>query len=235
MQKSNGGFRLSQSGRRPRLARLARAALLSAIVLAGGSTSLKAQDLRVLPVDEAAEDPGLFAFRAQVQRAVAERDTAALLAIVDPDIKLSFGDDYGVARFREMLADPEAGTWAELGTVLALGGRFYDDSTFAAPYTFTDAPDKVDPFEALIAIGDSVPVHAGPSDDAEMVATLSFDVVRREWEGRDPLPDGWTAVRLADGTLAYVRSRWVRSPIDHRAIFSRQGGRWWMTIFIAGD
>ena len=41
--------------------------------------------------------------------------------------------------------------------------------------------------------------------------------------------------RLAGGSLGYVRSRSVRSPIDHRAIFSRRDGRWWMITFIAGD
>ena len=60
-------------------------------------------------------------------------------------------------------------------------------------------------------------------------------MVRLEWEGREPLPEGWTVVRLADGSLAYVQSDSVRSPIDHRAIFSRRNGRWRMTIFIAGD
>lgn len=194
-----------------------------------------AQEARVLPVDEAVEDAGFFAFRAALQRAIAVRDTAALLAVIDPEIKLSFGGDYGSERFREMLADASAETWTELGTVLALGGRFYDDSTFAAPYTYTDSPDQVDPFEALIALGDSVPVYAAPGDDAEVVAHLSFGVVRNEWERRDPLPEGWAAVRLGDGTLAYVRSRSVRSPIDYRAIFSRRGGRWWMITFIAGD
>ena len=208
-------------------------ALLLATFMARGS--LQAQEARVLPVDEAAEDAGFFAFRARLQRAIAERDTVALLAVVDPDIKLSFGGDYGIARFREMVADPSEQVWTELGTVLALGGRFYGDSTFAAPYTFTDSPNGVDPFEALIAIGDSVPVHAAPGDDADVLATLSFDVLRHAWDSRDPVPDGWTAVRLQDDTIAYVRSRSVRSPIDHRAIFSRRDGRWWMITFIAGD
>ncbi len=174
-----------------------------------------------------------------LQRAIAERDTAGLLAAVDPEIKLSFGGDYGLASFRQWWvadsADGTAGIWSELGTVLALGGRFYDDSTFAAPYTFTDSPNEADPFEALIALGDSVPVHVSPSNDAEVVATLSFGVVRSEWRLDDPIPEGWAAIRLDDETLAYVRSRSVRSPIDYRAIFSRRDGRWRMVTFIAGD
>jgi hypothetical protein len=226
---------VTRAARLARVTRLAPAVLFVAALLAGGSPSLAAQELRVLPVDEAVQDPAFFAFRAGLQRAIVERDTASLLAVVHPEIKLSFGGDYGIDRFREMLVDPAEGVWVELGTLLALGGRFYDDSTFAAPYTFTDSPDEADPFEALIAIGDSVPVHAAPEEGAEVVALLSFDVVRHEWELESSLPEGWTAVRLEDETVAYVRSRSVRSPIDYRAIFMRREGRWRMTIFIAGD
>lgn len=228
MRKGNRKDRAGRPARGPWIA------LLLALFTAGGS--LEAQEARVLPVDEAAKDAGFFAFRARLQRAVAERNTTALLAVVHPDIKLSFGDDYGIESFREgWLAGPEPGIWGELGTVLALGGRFQDDSTFAAPYTFTESPGEMDPYEALIVISDSVPVHAAPSDDSDVVANLSFDVVRHEWDSDDPVPEGWVAVGLQDGTLGYLRSRFVRSPIDHRAIFSRQKGRWWMTIFIAGD
>ncbi|MGH7588458.1 MAG: hypothetical protein ACRELU_07695 [Gemmatimonadota bacterium] len=218
---------------RGRLHRLALAVLLAVVLTTG---SLGAQEARVLPVDEAVKDAGFFAFRARLQRAIAERDTTALLAVVHPEIKLSFGGDYGISSFRDWwLGDSTAGLWSELGTVLALGGRFYDDSTFAAPYTFTESPGEADPFEALIALSDSVPVHAAPDADAEVAAVLSFHIVRHEWQHDDPVPEGWTPVRLAGGSLGYVRSRSVRSPIDHRAIFSRRDGRWWMITFIAGD
>jgi hypothetical protein len=219
--------------RRVRKGRPALAAILPALLTAG---SLGAQEARVLPVDEAARDAGFFAFRARLQRAIAERDTTALLAVVDPDIKLSFGDDHGIERFRETwLADSEPRIWAELGTVLALGGRFYDDSTFAAPYTFTESPDEADPFEALIALGDSVPLYAAPDDHADIVGTLSFDVVRHAWDLPGLVPEGWVAVRLRDGTVAYATSATVRSPIYFRAIFDRRAGRWRMNAFIAGD
>lgn len=196
---------------------------------------------RVLPVDEAAQVPGFFAFRARLQRAVAEHDTAALLAAVDSAVKLSFGGAAGIDDFRrEWLEGSGEDVWTELGTVLALGGRFLDDSTFYAPYTFlpygSEEPPGYDPFEALIALGEAVPVREGPEADADTVDVLSFDVVRPEWRvsEADP-PEGWTAVRLDDGSLGFVRSAAVRSPIDYRAVFSRRAGGWRMTIFIAGD
>lgn len=216
---------------------------LVALTLPAG---LAAQDVdsmvRVLPVDEAAQDPGFFAFRASLQRAIAERDTTAVLAVVDSTIKLSFGGDAGIDWFVEFwLESPDGDIWVELGAVLALGGRFMGDSLFYAPYTFNafaagERPPEYDPYEALIAIDDAVPVLAAPEPGADTLAVLSFHLVLHEWRTAvaEP-PAGWTAIRLADDALGFVRTRSVRSPLDYRAVFERREGCWRMTMLIAGD
>jgi len=35
--------------------------------------------------------------------------------------------------------------------------------------------------------------------------------------------------------IGFVASRYVRSPVDHRAIFSFRDGRWWLMAYVAGD
>ncbi|MGD8496937.1 MAG: hypothetical protein PVF05_12180 [Gemmatimonadales bacterium] len=196
---------------------------------------------RLLPVDEASRDPAFFAFRARLQQAVAARDTAAVIAVLDPQVCLSFGGDVGVQRFRDLwLGDREESLWVELGTVLALGGRFYGDTIFMAPYTFGayrgDEPPGFDPFGSLFALGDAVPVYARPDEGASPIDELSFEMVDEEWRREEAdTPEGWTALRMEDGTLGYVRSSFVRSPIDYRAIFARRDGEWRLTAFVAGD
>ena len=229
---------------------------IPAIAVFAGSTvlapDLAAQEAdtlpRVFPVDEADENPGFFAFRARLLRASAERDTAALLAVVDSTIKLSFGGSAGIEDFRrEWLDSPENDIWVELGAALSLGGRFWNDSSFYAPYTFhpfagREEPPGYDPYGSLIVVDDAVPVLSAPrprraeETGADTLAVLSFAVVSHEWRTSvaDP-PAGWTAIRLADGPLGFVESRFVRSPNDYRAIFTRRGTEWRMTIFIAGD
>jgi len=94
----------------------------------------------------------------------------------------------------------------------------------------------VDPFQALIALDEAVPVFAAPGSGPDTLAVLSFQTVRHEWRPSvASAPAGWVAVRLPDGSLGFVESDAVRSPLDYRAIFTRTGGRWWMTVFIAGD
>jgi hypothetical protein len=79
----------------------------------------------LVPADEAADCPGFVAFRTNLQQIIKRKDSAALLEIVDPKIRTSFGDDNGRDTFRRMLAEPAADgdAWNELSAVLALGGR----------------------------------------------------------------------------------------------------------------
>lgn len=190
---------------------------------------------RILPVDQAARDPALFAFRARVATAVAARDTATLLAATAPDVMLSFGGDIGRDLMLSWLRDPVShgrDLWVELGAALALGGTFRDDTLFVAPYTFTTFPRSRDSWEDLVVIDGGVRVRSAPDPAARVLATLAFEVVAAP---ADTSGGDWARVRLRDGRTGYVARRFVRSPIDCRASFERRGGRWWLTSLVAGD
>jgi hypothetical protein len=67
------------------------------------------------------------------------------------------------------------------------------------------------------------------------VATVSWHVVE-DASGDDAAEAGaWRRVRLGDGRIGYMGSGDLRSDIDYRAIFERRGGRWLLTVFVAGD
>lgn len=188
----------------------------------------------LLPVDEAVTRPDFFAFRAQLQAALARRDLDAVLPMISPDVKLSFGGDHGMEglmlMWRPRAADSEL--WGTLSQVLALGGTF-DGDMFAAPYVYSRWPRDVDPFEHVALVAADVPVRTAPREDAAVLVRGSFDVlplVRTNTE-----VEGWTAVRAGNGGTGYVAAALARSPIDYRAFFERRDGRWQMVIFLAGD
>ena len=55
-------------------------------------------------------------------------------------------------------------------------------------------------------------------------------------EAAEPYAESeWTRIKLRDGRTGYISSRYVRSPIDYRAVFNKMDGRWRMTAFVAGD
>jgi len=213
--------------------RLAPQALAGAVVMLAVVAAAPAIR-RLDPVDEARQQPDFLAFRTELQQTVAKRDVEALLRIVHPQIKNGFGGDDGIAAFRRLwrLDEGNSELWAELGAVLSLGGTFQGPETFVAPYVFSRWPDDLDSFDHVAVVGSGVRVRSGPSTDTRPLESLTFAILRRG-DGGDEQP--WTPVVLADGRKGFVASRYVRSPVGYRAYFSRAGGRWQMTLLVAGD
>lgn len=198
-----------------------------------------AQVGKLLPTDEAVRDPQLFAFRAQLQAAIARRDVQAVLDAVHPNIKNGFGGNDGFEEFKKQwkLTGPSQDTsplWDELGTVLALGGSFQNKDNFVAPYVFSKWPERTDAFEHVAVVGTGVRVRSQPGAQGAILTSLTFDVV--QVQPRTPgLPADWTPVKLRDGRKGFIASRYVRSSVDYRAFLTRESGRWRLTFFVAGD
>jgi hypothetical protein len=206
--------------------------LLVLLVLWPGIVSAQS---RLLPVDQAASVPDFLRFRTQLKDALARRDAAAVLAVVSPDIKLSFGGDEGFAAFKTLWRpeSPDSPLWETLSTVLSLGGTFAGDGTFTAPYVFANWPQDKDAFTFVAAIRPGVRVRRAPDSRAAVVATLDYTIV----ELLDPsAPDPtWSKIKTPDGKIGFVDARMVRSPIDYRVRFEKIDGHWRMTFFLAGD
>jgi hypothetical protein len=208
--------------------------LLSAVVVLLSAAAVAAQE-PLLPVDEASRRPGFFSFRAQLQRAIAGHDTTALLAIVHPQIKNSFGGNDGIDEFRTMwnIGAADSRIWEVLGTLLALGGSFQGDSTFVAPYVFSRWPETLDAFEHIAVIGTDVRVRSQPNTAAPVITVASFAILPVDRRAEET--EQWIAVRVDGGRSGYIASRFARSPIDYRAIFREEGGQWKLVTLVAGD
>ena len=190
------------------------------------------------PADEASQDPSFVAFRTSLLDALAKKDKAFVIGILDPDIKVSFGPDHGVAGFErhwELDRPQSSDLWRELTTVLSLGGRLREGDgavEFWAPYTFTDFPNDWDAFESAAILGANVNVRASPGNDSPILEQLTFDVVRTT--GQDT--GEWVKIVTPGGKEGYVARRYIRSPIDYRAAFVKGAtGGWRMRLLVAGD
>lgn len=204
----------------------------------------KAHSVRFLPVDEAARQPDFFTFRAQLQAAVARHDVAAVTAALSPDIVNMIDGERGVAEFRAVWSPGHAdggfrdGLWHELATVMALGGAFQPDGSFAAPYVSSswprDVPDSDDAGSIAVAIvGDGVRVRATPDVNAPVLATVGFVIL----QGAAGAPDvaDWMPVRLEDGRTGFVARRYARTLFDRWATFRKVDGHWQLAAFLEGD
>lgn len=188
-----------------------------------------AQSPGVLPVDEATRDSGLVAFRRDVLAALARDDTAAVLASFSPQVTLDLGGGEGIAVLRERLRERDV--WRELVEVLSNGGRFEVDSTFYAPWWFH--VDLDDPFDQWVVIGDGVRMREAPRASAAVVATLPRMVVSDD-SAATADPD-WVPIRLPDGRRGFVAARFLRRTVGYRVGIRREGGRWRIVAFLAGD
>ena len=187
------------------------------------------------PVDEAAKDPSLLAFRDTLIGIATRRDSAALHARLHQTVKFSFGDSRGGPsaffahwkRFHSMDS-----LWTVMKDVLDHGGRLAPDKSFRAPWTFEALPDTLDAFEYVVVRDSGAVAWPAPDSSQAPVGTLSYEIVRAV----NVKPDStWRPVKLADGRTVYVAKRHVRSPIEWRIGMRKYGARWMIDFFVAGD
>lgn len=202
----------------------------------------------MLPVDEGKLDASFRAFREKTLQAAKRRDAKYILSIVDPKIQNTFGDNNGIEEFKEMwkLDSAESEFWGEFIAVLENGGVFFKrrgapkNQIFHAPYTFTQFPADLDGIEYQSIFGNNVNLRSRPEMNAPVVASLSYNIVRVDYENSVKAPNKedeylWLKVETLGGKKGFVSARYVRSPVDYRAIFEKRNGRWKLVVFIAGD
>lgn len=185
--------------------------------------------------DQCSSDPDFADYRRRLERAVRARDPAALRALVSPDIKVDFGGNAGFAAFARAwnLDRPrQSRLWQELAQVMRLGCRREQD-LLVMPAYFSALPEGADPSEVMVAL------RAGAVWPRKAVTGAPIGRFRRgqvlALSGPHPGPGSWVPVRLSPVVDGYVRAADVRSPLDYRALFGREGGRWRLTAFVAGD
>jgi len=193
----------------------------------GGTPPLVAGP-KLVPVDEGAKDAEFARYRNDLADAILRRNTEGVLALIDPNMRTSFGGDGGTDAFRTLLAKKE--TWDQLQFVISNGGKFRgegDERSFWAPYVYAAWPEGFDAFQSLAITSMRVPMRESADPNSRVVATLSYDIVTRgAAEGQ---------ISTSDGKAGYVDPRTLWSPVGHRAGFSKKGGRWRMDAWVAGD
>jgi hypothetical protein len=189
---------------------------------------------RLPPVDRCAADDSFSRFRAELKNAVGGKDREHLLGLLADDIMVDFGGGHGRAAFIDhwKLGQPgESRLWAELAEILRLGCTIQGD-TASSPSLLGQLSPERDAFMTLLAVKPGAALRAGPSDDSPVIRRLDWDLLTVEPKGA---VEGWFPIELGDRGTGFVRWEHVRSPVDYRAVFSRQNGEWRMTVLVAGD
>ncbi len=215
--------------------------------------AVAAEQMKLLPVDEASAEPGFAAFRAELIKAVEKRDAGFVRAIVSPDIELST-EDQGMEDFERIWSpdDPDSDLWGELGDILALGGSWNNHRQFCAPYVASKWPARVNENDYLAVTARNVNLRTDCARTAPVVAVLSYDLVAwaenpaKSASAAAPQTnaehaviykgeEGWIKVRTVTGKKGCLLEQYVRSPLDYRACFEKIKGKWMMTVLAAKE
>jgi hypothetical protein len=220
--------------------------ITTCLVLLVATLATVGQERFLRPIDEAGLDPSFLAFRNKLIAAVERRDARYLVSILDPKVKMSFGEEEGVGDFKRVFSinNRNAQFWGDFLAALKLGGSFLREGDkrtglFYSPYTYSTFPEDLDSYDESVIIGKNVPLRRDPRPNAPVVATLSYNIVRVQHEtlpksGRSEYP-GWLLLKTLGGLEGFVRQRSVRSAIDWRAGFEKKRGRWVLVNFNSGD
>jgi hypothetical protein len=194
--------------------------------------------LRLQPIDEAPQDQSFLQFRNELISAISEKNSAFLLSVTSPTIKIGFGDNPNtVEEFARVwhLDSPDSPLWNDLGTTLGLGGTFttkLGQKQFCAPYVSSAWPPGADSFSYVAVTARNVRLRAQAEPSAQILGNLSYNVIKLlDWN----VDRSWAKVTTEGNETGYVSGKFVRSPIDYRAFFSQVDGKWILTAFVAGD
>ena len=201
------------------------------------------------PVDEAAQDPTLVAFRDSLRAKVAARDLDAVLANSCPDIYLDYTGDGGRDELRDFLdIDPEtlpefdrhhAGRiseahWVSLEETLSTPGFFDDEGEFWMPHQWQiTLPADLDPDLAYFVSGQNVSLRQSPELGAPVLDLISHEVVIiRDF---NQFAD-YQSVLLTDGTQGYMHNDFLWPMTSYRAaLVKSDSGAWQLCTFTFGD
>jgi len=209
--------------------------LIIIILLFSGSSLVWAE--KFYPKDESNKDASFLKFQGQLEKAIEKKDHVFILSIVDPNIKISFGDNGGIEGFKKewQPEQPNSKLWKVLKKITALGYA-KERGTFTAPYHFDRFPDKYNPFQFAAITGKSVNLRVQPSLKSQVVEVLSFDIVEVT-DGRAIKAEGvtWLKIKSPNGEEGFVSDKFIQSPIGYRAGFEKMQDKWRMIFFIVGD
>lgn len=194
---------------------------------------------KVLPsVDDVQGKADLEAGLNKLRSAVANRDVAALQAMLKDKILFSFDEgESGKAGFLRQwrlvgsLVDPaNSDLWQEMGTALGRGGGWVGN-TYCFPRAYAAWPDECDFSDYALVVRDGVTFYHGPNRHSPVMGQLQAEIVRVP----AGLDGAWVQIINKDGHKGYVEQSDLAQAVGYRGCMEKDKGSWRLQSFVAGD
>jgi hypothetical protein len=205
---------------------------LAALLLV--TTPANAFPRRLPPVEQCSGDRGFVNFRNGLQDAVAKRNRAALLAMLAPDVLVSFGGDNGRDAFAKHWSfDPKeyGNIWGQLTTMLKLGCSNSEHirmiPSLSGQLNDSDADEA---FEVRLVLP-GAKLFKKPGERRTAAGVPAWALAKVTNSGGDL----WTGVKLPDGRQGFISDDDLYEPLGYRMLVEKRKGKWMITAFVAGD
>lgn len=193
---------------------------------------------------------GLEKALGRLEHFVAERDALGLQEMLAPDVMVNFMD--GDPRmFMESweLTDPataaQSEVWSLLTAIIAGKGAIVNEELgiYAFPQYYANWPERYDILDHALVNGENVNVRATPSADGQIVAQLSYELVKSSLTSPDAVYETiggekhpWIEIeRVRDGLKGYVWGKYIATGYDYRLGMQAYDKSWKITYLIGGD
>ena len=173
-------------------------------------------------------------FRSGLRDAVAKRNRPALIAMLAPDVLVSFGGDSGRDAFAKRWSfDPReyGNIWDQLETMLRLGcansGKIRLIPSLSGQLDQYGADEA---FEIRLVLP-GARLFKKPGDAHTAAPLRAWSLATATNSGGDL----WTGVKLADGREGFISDDDLYEPLGYRMLVEKRKGKWVITAFVAGD
>lgn len=208
--------------------------------------------IKVMAVDESAQDAGFQAFYAALKMAVAARDLDGLMTMIDPGRIVSApGQPAGMTTFVtqwSLTYNPRRSElWTRLGDVLEMGVAQRDAAFespgfgYASPLAEGILDEQIDPEDRAVIRGKQVRLRSAAGLQGEVLDELTWEIVkvveapaaRNETRSGNKLYPWWEVVTYS-GQRGFVYGKLLQAAVDDTARFEQVDGQWKIVRFSRG-
>jgi hypothetical protein len=219
--------------------------------------SLSAQQKPYPPRDETSTDPSLASFVADMKKAVTSRDQAWIKKSLADDAESSVDSDLNKDAFiKNWDVDNDSSEfWRIVSRAMDMGGVFLHDTAdhlgkfqFVFPYTYAlDLSIEDDFYDMGVITGNNVNLRSKPDTKGEVVAHLSYDIIRFMTDAKEGLqitsgangmgePEWYKIETYGKDKKGWVNWRYVYNLMGPRLFLHKESsGRWKISALITGD
>ncbi|MBK9981710.1 MAG: SH3 domain-containing protein [Saprospiraceae bacterium] len=219
--------------------------------------AVSAQQKPYPPRDETNTDPSLLAFVTDLKKAVADRDQTWVMKSLADDAESSVDSDLNKESFIKNwdVDNDSSDFWRIVMRTVEMGGVFLHDTAdhsgkfqFVFPYTYAlDLSIEDDYYDMGVITGKNVNLRSKPNIKGEVVAQLSYDIIRFMTDTKQGLqitsgsnglgePEWYKIETYGKDKKGWVNWRFVYNLMGPRLfLYKESSGKWKISALITGD